>query len=778
MPSKNKNEEFIDKLSTDISDSVGNIREDELRSISDDFETSLINALKDYRSSAFDNEGFIKKMGDLNIDGQNSDMIKTVLNNLQADYLNPDIINQNELLLRRDIKNICCQMPEMKDVINITRDAIIECDVSTGSVSRTVKFENHQDQENLKSEVEDIEKTHKLHKAIKNYIIPRTLESGEFYVQITPYSKLFAEIEAIRTNATKNISSISKKHSTVFKESIPNDISSYYTEEVINLNSEENLKSLMESVSDITKSDNLDIAMIDNAGSDKGSKYSQEKTNIVQNDISYLLKNIDVHKGSSPMMTEMGGEAFKDLILSEYIRERKYENGNFNKEQHFSEAMTNNFGKIDSSIFGKIDQNFIDTSSYSNIKGCYIKYLNSLRMVPIRLDRRICGYLYATTTMDLQNNSANPNGIIDLSFQNYTRDRNMVDKLARIIINAFDKEFLKNNIKLKNEIADIIMAHKFSEGRLSFVFIPEDEIVRFVVNEDEDGRGHSIIEPSLFPARMYLMLNMYNMLYVLNNNQTRIHYVKSSGLNKNYAAQVQRTIRKFQSRRINIDDIYSYSGVLNKIGGSGEWVLPAGRNDYKAIETDTLEPANVPINVEFLEQQRRQAISGSGVPALLVINAIDEVDFAKTLEMANTRFLSTVSSYKIDFNEGITELYKRIMRYDTSIEESDINSFLFMFNSVKNQELNITNDMIQNFNSLVELVANMYYKKSEIEDDNGPTAKMLLLRKSLAAKYLPIDIDELDEIIAQVDLDFKDSQLSDKAAKMNVDNEDLEEVEK
>lgn len=765
MPSANKTNNFIGQLSSDISNTVGNIHDEELQTISDDFETSLSKALSGFRSSIFDNEGFIKKMGDLQIDGTDSTMIRNVLNNLQGDYLNPDIINQSELLLRRDIKNICTQMPEMRDVINITRDAIIECDVATGSVSRTLNFVNHQVDNDLKTQVEEIEKKYKLLRAIKNFIIPRTLESGEFYVQVTPFKKLFAEIEAANKGNTKNKKGIPAQSKT-FKESIPQDVFNSFSESV-SLDTEENIKYLLESVSDITKIDGADVVKIEN------NSKKEDANNIAKNNISSLLENIDVYKGSSTMMAEMGSNTFKDFVLKEYKESLSPKD----KDSYYLESLTN-YGVEDRSIFGKIDQNFIDTSSYKDIKGCYVKYLNSLRIVPIRLDRRICGYLYSTTTMDLQMNQGNPNGLVDLSFQNYTRDRNMVDRLARLIINSFDKEFLKTNIKLKEEIADIIMAHKFAEGRLSFIFIPEDEVVRFVINEDEMNKGHSVIEPSLFPARMYLMLNMYNMLYVLNNNQVRIHYVKSSGLNKNYAAQVQRTIRKFQSRRISIDDIYSYSGVLNKIGGAGEYVLPSGRNDYKAIETDTLEPANVPINVEFLEQQRRQAISGTGVPALLIINAIDEVDFAKTLEMANTRFLSAISSYKIDFNESITELYKLIMRYDSNIEENDIDAFFFKFNSVNNQELNITNDMIQNFNTLVDLVGSMYYSKSELEDDNGPTKKAIMLRKSLASKYLPINIDELDEIINNIDIDAKDDTLQQKVSELTINDQDLDEVKK
>jgi hypothetical protein len=238
-------------------------------------------------------------------------------------------------------------------------------------------------------------------------------------------------------------------------------------------------------------------------------------------------------------------------------------------------------------------------------------------------------------------------------------------------------------------------------------------------------------------------------------------------------------MRQFQSRRITVDDIYSYSGALNKVGGIGQMIIPTGRNDYKALETDTIEAANTPINTEFLEQQRRQALTGTGVPQLLVINAIDEVDFAKTLEMANTRFLSTVSSYKIDFNKGITKFYQVLMKYSTDIEDEVIKTFKFVFNPVKQQELNITADMIQNFNDTCDLVGSLYFKQTELKDNDGnPTPLMIHLRKELAKKYLPqLDFDQLDEIVDSVRVDKVDDDLQDKVSKSEIEEKDIDELD-
>lgn len=770
---------LMDQLQNAISDEVGNMHHDNLEQITSQFTDILNDALKNFNSHTFDKDGFIQRVRALDMGGNSKDVIRNVLNDIHTNYLNIDSINQSELLVRRDIQNICTQMSEMQDVIKVTRDGIVEANISTGTVSRSLVFENHDEDGPYVAQVEEIEKNHKCQNTIKNFVVPKGLMNGEFYIHAVPFAKLFAELEMINDQRMT-------KRSSVFKESIPNTVIDSFTE-TKNIYSESNFKALMESVSNITEID----AINESVTADSSKNDTKIKLGSAGKDecIKSILESIEISNGSSIQSVEMTNEGFKEFVFKEYNEYKKQakKNHKLTKEEreqkkdsgeHFMEAINLSSPNSSDSMFNMIDQDDIDISSYKHIKGVYEKFLDPLRVIPLRIGRRIIGYYYVTTTMDLQTTTTQPNGTLDLTYQHYTHDKNIVDKLANIIIGSFDKQMINKNIQLKNEIVEIIMAHKFSEGKLNFIYIPEDEIIRFVVNEDENGKGHSMLEPSLFPARNYLMLNMYNMLYTLNNTTTRVHYLKSSGLNKDYAAQIQRTIRKFQARRVNIDDIYSYQGVLNKISGIGEMVLPAGRNDYKALETDTIAAADNPISIEFLEQQRRQALSGTGAPHLLIINAIDEVDFAKTLEMANSRFNSTIASYKLDFNEGITEYYKYLLKWETDMEEDLIDSFRFSFNAAKQQELNITADMIQNFNALVELVMSIFYKKDEVEDEKGnPTPTQMNLRKELAKKYLPdIDIDELEEIVDKVSVDSTDSILQNRVAKIDIKDEDIEQI--
>lgn len=775
-------QDILNNLMKQITSTAGNTQRDEIDALSNTFNDALNKALNKYNSEIFDDNGFVKNITGLKLSDDSDkdrEMMKNILNSM-IDYINVDTLNQSELLLRRDIYNICVQMPEMHDLIQVVRDAIVECNVSTGEVSRSLSFEYHEGNEEFENQTRDIEKKFKLLTAIKNFIIPRALMHGETYVQIIPYSKLFAELNSLNganqqkktNNATSNYGT--KNFNTLLHERVEyKNIPKYATP--TSLNTEENLKILMESVSPINVQNSFNDNKIINNESNNIKEDADKKLEMTKLGLGSLLDKIEVYNSASTLLSEVGPDGFREYLEYEYEKFDPSCKGL--KTKTFTEGILNSYHN-QNSFYKHLDQDNVDDSEFKDIKGCYIKYLDGLRMIPIRIDRRIIGYYYVSTTMDLQTNPANPNGIVDLSFQNYVNDRNVVDKLATMIIKSFDKKMLLNNIKLKKEIAEIVMAHRFSEGKLSFIYIPENEVVRFAVNEDDFGKGHSIVEPTLFPARLYLMLMMYNMLYTLNNNATRIHYVRSSGLDKDYSSVVENTMRLYESRRINMDDIFSYSGVLNKIGGMGEMVLPVGRGDAKAIETDTLEAAQNPINTEFLDMLRKMAITGTGVPHLLIQEGIQNAEFAKTLELANARFLSTVSSYKIDFNEGITNMYQKLLMYCTDIKEDVIKSFRFQFNQPKQQYLSITYEMIQNFNALSELVASMEFTADKIKDEKGNETQLIVnLKKELAKEYLSqLEFDTLDKIMKKIQLDTPKDLLQNKVRESNITNQDIEKL--
>ena len=152
------------------------------------------------------------------------------------------------------------------------------------------------------------------------------------------------------------------------------------------------------------------------------------------------------------------------------------------------------------------------------------------------------------------------------------------------------------------------------------------------------------------------------------------------------------------------------------------------------------------------------------------MNYINEADYAKTLTMANSKFVGRVISYQIDLNDPTTELYKKIIKFsNTSIPEELIESFEFIFNPPKT--LNTTNisDILNNTDQVLT-----YMIKIITGENSDQTAESNRIKdkvyKTLAKKYLPmIDWDAAEEAIknAKIEMVKEDMEVKTKPSDNN-----------
>ena len=92
---------------------------------------------------------------------------------------------RNRLIKQSDLHEVASQLVELQQAITITRDAIISADVVDGHMSRTLTIDDDSiegSSEDYISIIEEVEKKFKLQKKIKNFIIPKSLEYGEYNI--------------------------------------------------------------------------------------------------------------------------------------------------------------------------------------------------------------------------------------------------------------------------------------------------------------------------------------------------------------------------------------------------------------------------------------------------------------------------------------------------------------------------------------------------------------------------------------------------------------------
>ena len=402
--------------------------------------------------------------------------------------------------------------------------------------------------------------------------------------------------------------------------------------------------------------------------------------------------------------------------------------------------------------------------NFSSIKDCYIKLMDPMHLLPIEIMNETIGYYY------IQEEDITPlAGILtstmyyDRNDMNRTQNR-VLNSLAETIVDAFDKKFLEKNEKFKNLIVEALNYYKLNNKKVKFQFIPKEYIVPFKINEDEDGHGVSIIEKSLFYAKLYLMILLFKIMSIItNSNDTKVNYIRQSGIEKNVSNKIQEIARKKQQRQITLADMFSYTTLINKVGQGSEMYVPVGKSNERGIETEILAGQDVQLNSDLLEMLKKAYISGTGVPDVLM-NYFNEADFAKTLELANNRFQGRVVSFQLDYNTQITALYKIIAKYSTTIPDEVVESLEFNFVQPKSSNANITNDLINNHNSLSEFLTNIYY------GDENTDPKIQKFKKALAKERLPmLDFDNIERI-------YKESMIDGTHDALNPDNNTEEEV--
>lgn len=749
--SSNK-EQLIDGLYADV---VGN---DELVVSKDAIVDSISDILHQYNLST--DMSFIEKITTMKFD-KKSESID--LSGMPQDLQNAAYLPVNtiaDIALRQDLDMLISQIPEWFTALQITRDAVCESDVVTGRLARSITFDrtsmDNLDKDNVISKIEEVEERLELHQLIKNHVVFNTLEHGEGFLYVVPDAKVFEDLYKYRTNSA-NMKSNSAINTFDTSSSLLNGYGESAVEislndTIINDSSTSNDKiKKMRKNGIFTEAEIIEMRpsyhMKPMNDESKELKSKEEEDDAFDRTIEEIAKNISciTEDISLPVIEESA----HDL---RYVYYNKYRN-----DQECVQEVKTFFEQVmDSSTNDSCISN-----NFKNVKGVYLRILPATKLIPIRVDRNTIGYYYISDmTRPEQSGERKNSGLSgytlrspSIGFDTFQPDQMFCEKLANKIINNFNMKFMRDNTALHKQIVAILQSHKFNEQMLRFIFIPAEYVIQFAINKDGMGKGHSMLEPGIVTARMYMFLKLYSLLYQINNSQVRVYNLRMSGIDKNYRQFVQETMRKFAARRVTANDIFNYRSSMTKVSGGSELIMPLGAGDQPPITVDSINAAESPISNDLLDSLKNESINSTPVPSLMVqTGGQSEIEFAKETELANTRFNTLISSCKLDFNPDITKLYRIIMRWETDIDPEILQHMKFCLRMPTAKQLNVTSEMINNFNALSELLINTCLSKEETKGGSGTEGEpandiVREYKKLLIAEYIPqIDIDRFDEL--------------------------------
>lgn len=792
---------IIDGLVAELIPLEGEVEKDEI--------VDTINGiLKDYNLST--NDSFIERIAKMKI-SQKGGKIETVdLQELPKELKDAAFLPVNtiaDIALRQDIDLVVSQIPEYYTSIGMVRDAICEADVVTGRLSRDIKFDkanlSESEKENVISKIEEVEEKLELNQIIKNHMVFNTLQYGEGYVYVIPYSKVFADLHKYRTSAsdkaTGNVVSMFNDTSSSLdgygyhEHAVEKRLSDTIVMEAAPVPAQSKKKKgdykrntgmYQESVQLFTEAEIQEINPSYHSVKDKGDEKYDEQAKVdtaIDESITEIAKNISYIEDD--IAIPVIEQSSHDLIA---VYREKYRERN---ESYIQESKTFFESVMDEK--NEEDKDAAVPPEFSKIKGVYMKILPATKLIPIRIDRVVIGYYYVSDLTRPEEAGDRKNSGLhgytlrtpSIGFDTFSPDQMFADKLANKIINNFDLKFMRDNVSIHKQIVAVLQAHKFNEARMRFIFIPAEHVVQCTINKDGAGKGHSMLEAGLVTSRMYMFLKLYCLLYQINNSGIRAYYLRTSGIDKNYKALIQDTIRKFAARRVTANDIFNYRNAMPKVSGGSEMVMPLGPGDKKPIEIDNIAPAEAPLSMDLLNQSKDEAINANPVPSAMVQGAMSELEFAKEVETSQERFHTYCASLKIDLNPDITRLYRIIMRWETDIDPKILNTLTFAFRQSTAKKLAVTTEMLNNFNGVWELASSTLLTKAEMKDmeadteESGGVAREF--KKAMISEYLgsAIDVDRLEELLKDARKKANKTKLEETnpAENMVDDQEKLEE---
>lgn len=618
---------------------------------------------------------------------------------------------KNKQYIYDDISSVCSQLYELKEAVLTMRDSICTADdVSTG-ITRIIEFigSNTDDTTRLLAIIENMEKELKLEHKIKNHIVPKTLEYGTYYVYTIPYSSIlekYHEKNVKYRNNMNNVTSVSEAFNDEDVETIYN--------EVIN-----------ESVDykDIKKS---------YIKSNLNSFYN--KYNVINDEVPIPILEGTV--GSvEPEFTQSSFE--KAVKAADKIRKK-------------SEINT-------SGVYEVEDTNKIngDDGEFSNIKGCYIKLINPKHVVPLKImNNTVLGYYYLleesqsvlTNGPNLTNNMAPNFATVNTVSSQQDLEKKMVGKVVDKLVKSFSSKMFEENAEFKQLIVDALLFNDLYKKNVKFIFIPAEYMTEFKIDEDDQGNGTSLLNDSLFYAKLYLALLLFKMHTIITkSNDTPIYYIKDGVVDKDISNKVQNAARAIKSRQMSINDLLNYNSTVSKIGANKAVFIPVSKTGEKTIEFDGMAGQDVPLDNELMTFLRTNFINSTGIPSVMM-SYLNEADYSRTLVMANAKLVSRVINYQRDFNNSLSELYKKLALYSTDIPIEDVRRLVYTLVKPKSQAVNSNADLINNIETSINfMVEKMLGTEAELTDEDRIVKD--IMARDLAIEMTPnLPWDRLKEI--------------------------------
>lgn len=651
-----------------------------------------------------------------------------------------------------DLRLLTEQVTELDEVILTFRDAIVNSDNITSEASRLINFEgesNVSQTENKLEIVETMEEVTGIVDKLKKIIIPGTLTYGNFFVFTQPYVDLFAKFKALdERNNDQRLPNILEQ-TIAYEHIVPNNKDKRISKKPV-------MTPAMEAIAPLVEKYDSDFS---NAiGS---TKY---KSSDIVSTINTMMEGITVvNDPLVPLLEDSSISGIADADIRDQLEKTmnaKQKDKSWHTLGHetkpYADGLHDNQSVDDATK--KFKKEFKNT-----INGIYMKLYDPRRVIPVRIMDYTLGYYVLYETVD-ETRSNVLNAVHTLSrttmmFQNSKRrefEEELVSLLSARICENIDKKFLRKNAEFRELIANAISYENFYTKSFRVQFVPVNYMTHFKINEDYNTHmGVSVLKRSLFYGMLYLSILLFKIIMIVTRStDTRMFLIKGNPNDKNITNRISKVVSDYKQNQISYNDFGSVRGILSKVGKGRDMAIPVGVSGERSFEVEIMQGQDVPLDTPLLEMLRKSMISNTGCPSAM-INYLDEVDFAKQIQMLHSKFISRIVSIQSELDVPCTELYRKLLSYgDYGLDDNDIENIYFKWSRPKGVNNANIGDLIANSEQLAEFITKVYIGDNSEEDQRLKDRVYRHVITNITMQGT-LDWENIENDIKMIKLDFR-----------------------
>lgn len=414
--------------------------------------------------------------------------------------------------------------------------------------------------------------------------------------------------------------------------------------------------------------------------------------------------------------------------------------------------------------------------SFKGITGTYLKWIDYKYVIPIDvLNQRVGYYHIIATQKTKKNNGRGANkateigGILssgsmslfdqmDISEKRKEQAiQNIVDAISSAILDQFSVKFVKKNAAFRKVIAECLIANGLVDNDYMIQFIPADQMIEFKCNEDETGKGESILSEAMFPAHLLLSIVICKMLNYINKGGNRtIAHISSGRVNRSLSNQVNRVIRDLQAGNVTFTDLLSSSMVFSKVTRDSNIAMPKDQAGNRLVEFEVQEGQDIDLNTNYETMLERWCMIALGIPPT-VMDYLSDVSVARKIVSDNMKVAGRVATLQTDMEKPITELYKALVENSDMSDEMKTaiqNGFQFKLPRPRILANQNNSEALNTAYQNAQLIANIIVGEDANEPDD------MKLKKSIIEKIVRnespyIQWDMIDGLVSQAKIDVK-----------------------